>query len=221
MNVDGRIIKYDGYTLYAAIPFDDEKFLRDRRVESCVVILEDGRTITALQRRYIYAILRDISMYTGHEVEFLKGHFKADVIARTGGSWFSLSNCSMTEANDLINVLIQFCVEWQIPTKDNLADLAPSMDKYMYWCLKNKVCCITRRPRAQLHHVDRVGMGRSRKEIDHAGMRAMPLTAKLHEEAHATGQASFDEKYHIHGIALTPELCRVWGVRTEEKWGTG
>lgn len=215
MNLEGKITGYDGRMLTISCPFSDTDFLATRRIIDCAVILEDGRTITQQQRKYIYAILRDISFHTGHEPEFLKDYFKIDTIARTGGNFFSLHDCSMTEANDLIDTLIQFCVEWEIPTKDSLTDLTPSIEKYIYWCLKNKVCCVTRRSGAELHHVDHVGMGRDRKEIAHIGMRAMPLLRSLHNEAHYIGQKEFDQKHHVMGIPLTPELCEIWELNKE------
>lgn len=213
MNVDGKIIRYDGSTIFISAPFTDTDFLISRKIENCTIILDDGRNITSQQRKYIYAILRDIADYTGHEVEMLKDHFKASALSRTGGNWYSLSDCSMTEANELIETLIEFCVEWRIPTRDSLAEFAPNLDKYLYFCMKNKVCCITRREGAELHHVDHVGMGRDRNEIPHLGLRAMPLLRKYHIEAHTIGQESFESKYHIHGIPLTSDLCRIWGLR--------
>lgn len=213
MNITGTLRRYDGETLWIQAPFSDGEFLTSHKVESCTVIIDDGRTLTARQRRFVYALLRDVGYYTGHETEFLKDYFKAETLARTGGNWFSLRDCSMTEANELIETLIQFCVEWRVPTMDNLIDFAPDIDRYIFWCLRYKVCCITRQEGAELHHVDHIGMGRDRHEIPHVGMRAMPLLRQYHEEAHRTGQQTFEEKYHIHGIPLTSELCRVWRLK--------
>lgn len=208
--VTGKITRFDGAALTISAPFTDGAFLIERQITTCTVLLDDGRTISAEQRRYIYAMLRDIAFYTGHETEFLKEYFKGDTIARTGGRWFSLSDCSVTEANELIETIMQFIIEWEIPTQDDISAFAPDPEKYLYWCLKNKVCCLSRLPGAELHHVDHVGMGRDRKEIPHLGMRAMPLLRKYHDEAHRIGQETFEEKYHIHGIPLTTELCAVW-----------
>ena len=69
--------------------------------------------------------------------------------------------------------------------------------------------------RAELHHVDRVGMGRDRKEIVHLGYRVMPLSRKMHTEAHTIGQKSFEEKYHLFGVKLDESLCKIWNVKGE------
>jgi hypothetical protein len=215
MNISGELKKYNGQTLTISAPFSDTDFLIKRHIKECEIILSDGRTITPLQRRYIYAMLRDIGLYSGHEVEYLKDYFKAEYVAKTGAAWFSLADCSMTQANELIEIIIEFCIEWCIPTKDDLSTFAPDISRYVFWCLKNKVCCITRQPKAELHHVDHVGTGRNRKEIIHTGMRVMPLTRQMHTEAHRIGQTTFEEKYHIHGIEITQELCKIWGVKYE------
>lgn len=212
MNLVGEIKNYDCKRLIISVPFTDTDLLAKQQIVECEVILSDGRSIAPSQRKFIYAMLRDIGLYTGHEVEFLKDYFKSDYVAKTGGEWFSLSNCSMTQANELIEIVIQFCVEWSIPTKDDIGTFAPDISRYLYMCLKNKVCCVTRQ-KAELHHVDHIGIGRSRKEIIQLGMRVMPLTRKLHNEAHNIGQQSFNEKYHIYGIELTEELCKIWGVK--------
>jgi hypothetical protein len=216
MTITGEIKKYDGKQLIISAPFSDTDLLIDRQIKDCEIILSDGRTITEKQRKFIFAMLRDISFYSGHEIAFLEDYFKAEYVARTGGEWFSLSDCSMTKANELIEIIIEYCIEWYIPTKSSLLMFAPDLSRYLYWCLKNKVCCITRQPKAELHHAeDHVGMGRNRKEIIHTGMRVMPLTRLMHTEVHRIGQQTFNEKYHIHGIEINEELCKVWGVKYE------
>lgn len=215
MNVEGQIVDYDGTRLVIVVPFTDTDFLLNHVVEKTTVMLNDGRTITDRQRRYIYALLRDISFHTGHQSELLKDIFKGETLSRTGGDWFSLSDCSMTQANEMIETLIEFCIEWRVPTQDSLLELAPDIERYIYCCLKNKVCCITQREGAELHHVDHVGMGRDRHEIPHKGLRAMPLLRRYHNEAHIIGQKTFDEKYHVFGVELDDALCKVWNLKKE------
>lgn len=213
MIVQGKIVRYDGKRLCIIAPFSDTEFLTAKHVEQCSVMLDDGRTITAQQRKYIYAMLNDIAAHTGHMSDELKDHFKLETLEKTGGNWFSLSDCSMTEANQMIETIIEFCIRWRIPTRDDLATFAPDIGRYIYMCLKHKVCCISRREGAELHHVDHVGMGRDRGEIPHVGLSAMPLLREYHNEAHLIGQATFNEKYHVFGIPLTQELCEIWKLK--------
>ena len=72
MNATGyvkEIHPHEGVTLF--VPFEDTYILEKRKITQAEVRLDDGRTISADQRRKIYATLRDISMYTGHTTEFL------------------------------------------------------------------------------------------------------------------------------------------------------
>jgi hypothetical protein len=212
MSITGTITDYDGKRLIISAPFSDVDFLLNRRVAECEVLLSDGRHITPLQRRYVYAILRDIGAYTGHEVEYLKDYFKADCIARTGGEWFSMSDCSMTQANEMIDVLIEFCVEWGIPTKDSLIRMAPEIGRYLYICLLNKKCAICGR-KAELHHENRIGAGRNRNKIVHLGLKAEALCRAHHREVDQIGQITFNEKYKVFGIPLDERLCKVWRLK--------
>lgn len=66
-----------------------------------------------------------------------------------------------------------------------------------------------------MHHVDRVGMGRDRKEIVHLGMLTMPLLPEYHDEAHRIGQKTFDKKYKVFGIRLDEYLCKVWNLKSK------
>ena len=92
-------------------------------------------------------------------------------------------------------------------------EFVDDIQDYVYSCLVNKKCCICG-AHTQLHHVDRVGMGRNREEIIHEGMEAMPLCDKHHTEVHTIGQDSFNNKYHLDGgIVLDKTLCRIYRLK--------
>lgn len=88
---------------------------------------------------------------------------------------------------------------------------------YIYSCLIAKKCCICGR-RADLHHVDRVGMGRDRTDIVHEGMEALPLCREHHGQAHTMPDSEFFGLYHLDGgITLDKTLCRIYGLKTKRK----
>jgi len=216
MYAEGQLVKVkDDQGFYVYVPFSPTHLLAKRQIKRFEVRIDDGRSISGLQRRKIYATLRDVAAWTGHHVEELKDHFKAEYVARTGNPWFSTSSCSMTTANEYLEILLEHCLEWEIPTQDNLAEYAPDISRYLYMCLYHKKCCITRKSGAHLHHVDHVGSGRDRREIIHKGMRAMPLLPEYHDEAHLIGQESFNRKYKVFGIKLDDDLCKVWGLKNK------
>ena len=72
---------------------------------------DDGRHISAEQRKKIYATIADIASYTGNAPEMEKALQKFFYIERYGAEYFSLSNCSVSEAREFINYLIDFCFE--------------------------------------------------------------------------------------------------------------
>lgn len=189
-----------------------------RNIKEVEIIVTDGRHISAAQRRHIYATLRDISLYTGHDVEDLKSIFKADYIAATGEQWFSLSNVDMTTASNFLQHLIEFCLTWGIPTQDSYLDRAPDIARYLYMCLATRTCALCGK-KAEVHHSgeDRVGMGRNRAKISHLGLLAVALCPEHHrlgEKAiHNIPESEFYDMYHIWPIRLDEYLCKQLGLK--------
>lgn len=212
--ITGNIVAYDGSVLTVMAPFrDTEKMIR-KGIRTAQVILEDGRHISVDQRKKIYATFNDIALYTGYVANEVKEIMKCDFIAATGCADFSLSDVDMSTARRFLEHLIEFCLFWGIPTKDSLLERAPDVARYIYKCAVYKKCCITGK-KAELHHLDAVGMGRNRKDIIHLGMEVIPLSASLHKEAHTIGKKSFCEKYHVFGIKVDEEICKVYKLKKE------
>lgn len=212
MHITGYISDFDGQALTIYAPFENSFLLQKQEITECEIKLNDGRTISAQQRKKIYATMRDISLFTGHEPDFVKEIMKYEYIASTGADYFSLSNVDMTTANEFLSFLIEFCLEWDIPTLDNLLERSPDVARYIYACLIHKKCCICGQ-KTELHHVDAVGMGRNRKEIIHIGMRALPLCTQHHRELHTIGNNEFCEKYHIFGIKIDEEIAKIYKLK--------
>ncbi len=211
----GTVCKMTPNYTYIAVPnteIDVMSMLR-KNVSKCEVLFDDGRRISADQRKKIYATLRDISQWSGYDPEYAKEIMKYEYISRTGVPYFSLSTADMTTAKEFLQFLIEFCVEQDIPMLENPIDRSPDISRYIYCCLLHKKCCISGK-KAELHHVDAVGTGRDRKEIVHLGYRVLPLSRAYHTEVHTIGQESFDEKYKVYGVKLDKALCEVWKVRS-------
>lgn len=189
--------------------------IEKRNIDTVEIIINDGRNISADQRKKIYATLRDISLHTGHEIEDLKSIFKADYISKTGEPWFSLSKVDMTTANNYLQYLIDFCLDWSVPTKGSYLDRSPDVGRYLYKCLATRTCAICGE-KAEVHHSgeDRVGMGRDRNKISHLGLKAVALCCKHHEfMVHTMPESEFLEKNHIWAIKLDEYLCKLLVLR--------
>lgn len=202
----GTIKAWDGHTLHVEAPFDDIYLWEKKQPKECEIVLFDSRAINAKQRKKCYALFRDISNYSGHTPEEIKELMKYDFIAHTGVTEFSLSDVDLTTAREFITHLIDFCLKHDVPCQDSLLNMTDDIGKYLYLCLYHRKCCICGK-KADIHHVDKIGIGRNRKEICHIGDRAQALCRKHHNEAHL-GQKTFDRKYYIYGVTLNEILAK-------------
>lgn len=72
MIVTAKIEKLENGKLVLKPDVDISRFLAQKRPRRVEVRLDDGRTISADQRRKIFAIIRDISLWSGQEPEELR-----------------------------------------------------------------------------------------------------------------------------------------------------
>lgn len=205
MTTTGKILGYQNGKLLIQ-PVDNlDRLFNIQHPQTVEIRINDGRTISAQQRRKIFAIIRDISIWSGHEPEYLRGMLTWDFCSKSEAEAFSLSDVDMTTARRFIDYLIDFCFSNGVPTKESLLTRTDDIGKYLYLCLEHRRCAVCNAP-AEVHHVDRIGMGRDREQIIHLGLRAVALCPTHHEEAHR-GEKAFFAKYHIYGIPLDAHLC--------------
>ena len=222
-SVKGRVVGYDERTceLLIRARYDDWPTMTKRGYQSCLVQLVDARPISDKQRNLCYKLLREIADYTGQGLsptkELMKLKFMAEVLEGATDTIFSLSNAPMSLVAAFQRYLVRFILDWDIPCSFPLLQFVDDVPDYVYGCLINKRCAICGMP-AELHHVERVGMGRSREEIIHEGMETLPLCREHHQQAHTMPDEEFFETYHLEGgIVLDKTLCRIYGLNTRRK----
>lgn len=220
--VKGRIVGYDERTgeLLIRARYDDWVTMTRREFKECLVQPIDSRPLSDKQRRACYALLREISDYTGmsqeRTKELMKIKFLADELQETADRIFSLSNAPMSLVCAFQRFLVRFILDWDIPCNFPLLNFVDDVQDYVYTCLVNKKCCVCG-ARADLHHVDHVGMGRNRNEIIHEGMKALPLCREHHTEAHTIGQDSFQQKYHLtDGIEVDKTIAKIYKLKARK-----
>lgn len=221
--VQGRIVAYDekrGELLIRA-PYPDWHTMTKREFKACLVQPIDSRPLSDKQRKLCYSLLREISEYTGQGLdptkEWMKIKFLAEDLEQTGDKIFSLSNAPMSLVCAFQRFLIRFILDWDIPCRFSLLEYADDVADYIYHCLVTKHCCICGAP-TDLHHIDRVGMGRDRTDMIHEGLEVLPLCREHHTEAHTMADAEFFEKYHIPGgVTMDKTLCRLYGLKARKK----
>jgi hypothetical protein len=244
-SVTGTIVQADHTGLTVHVPYTNWERFCLRKYADVEVLLTDGRQITVKQRNAIHAMVHDITEFTSGyawkntvfnktlaelELQFVIDLTDSEQVRYTlthnycrltETPLFSLAskadNCAdETTAREFLSWLIDLCVEHAIPTSGKLIDRAEDIGRYLYACIKYKRCAICGL-KADLHHVDRVGMGRSRREITHLGMRAESLCRGHHGEVDNIGQQVFDERYHIFGIAMDETLCKIHKLKYREE----
>lgn len=172
-----------------------------KRIRSAELRFDDGRTITAEQRKKAYATIRDIADYTGYLPEEQKEWLKYLHIANTGCEYFSLSDCSVDTAREFINTILEYALENGIPLSDFAIERTDDIGKYLYFCIKHKKCCICGRD-GEIHHVDTIGMGNDRRHTDDRFHRKMCLCREHHTIAHQRGMKAFEAIYKVYGIMV-------------------
>lgn len=170
-----------------------------KQMRNCMIWLDDGRHITALQRKKAYATIADIAMYTGYLPEELKEWLKYYHIMQTGCKYFSLSDCTVDTAREYINTIMDYALMMGVPLTEPGIERTDDIGRYLYSCLKNRRCAVCGRD-GETHHVDAIGMGNDRRRVDDSRHRKICLCRTHHTEAHTIGMDAFNKKYKVYGI---------------------
>lgn len=219
--VKGRIVdvKENGDVTIVA-HYDDWNTLTRRGYRDVYVEFIDSRPLSDKQRRGCYAMIGEIADWMGESrseaKELLKVEFWTSELWQTTDRLFSLSNAPVSVVAAFQRWLARFMVSHDIPSKKSLLSYVDDISDYIYSCLINKKCCICGKG-ADLHHVDRIGMGRDRTDVIHEGMEALPLCREHHTQAHGMPDAEFFKLYHIDGgINLDKTLCKIYGLKARK-----
>lgn len=179
---------------------------------------DDMRHISAKQRKKIYALIKDITVWYGNmyawEKETVKELLKWEFMGETGYDYFSLSNTDMTTAKEFISWLIEFCLINGVPLGEEAYLQAEDITRYVYYCLEKRICCVTGRlDDITLHHVDVIGMGGNRNKTDHSEHRVLPLNSEVHALFEHYGNQVMLAKYHLVPVKATKEQLNKWKLK--------
>ncbi|MDE6661991.1 MAG: hypothetical protein K2K46_01485 [Lachnospiraceae bacterium] len=188
---------------------ENEELIRRKEISHIGIWLDDGRTISAEQRKKIYASIKDFSIFTGYTPEEAKEVLKYLYVERTGKPYFSLSDCSMDTARHFINLIIDICLENGIILSDVLYDRAEDIEYMLKSCIKNRKCAICG-GNGEIHHWDAIGMGNDRRHYDDSRNRKICLCRRHHTLAHSYGRERFMRTYHVYGIYYDKNSERIF-----------
>ena len=201
-------------TIKAQVPL--AQFLH-REVKEVYVDMIDSRPLPDKQRRMCYALVKAIADWSGSGSEEVKEAFKLDFWAERvdtlSDKIFSLSNAPMSLVAEFQRFLVAFILTHDVPTKRPLREYVDDIEAYTYLCLVRRKCAVCGR-RAELHHIDAVGMGNDRTEVRHEGREVMSLCREHHTELHTVGKAEFMAKYHLDGgVPCDRTIMKIYGLR--------
>ena len=178
--------------------------------------LADRRKLRAKQRRLFFALINDIVQWSVMPQEYIKDMFYLQYSAYTGKeiSLADSSKTSVSDVNVLIDLVIDFMFEWNVPFKEGYKQLPREERYFIYQCCRHRRCLVCG-DSADIHHLDTVGMGVDRRKVDHTQKYVMPLCRTHHENYHQLGAEKFAELYHvpINGIKLDAETLKKLGVK--------
>ena len=122
----------------------------------------------------------------------------------------------METANEFISFIIEQALELGInlyilgkhdKRYKHILEIDNITQRYVIACLKSRTCAICGRKGADLHHWKTIASAVGAYENDD-GLKTpfMSLCRIHHNEFHEKGQKEFEEKYHIEGVWLNPQL---------------
>ena len=212
---EGKIVDADSGFLTIRVPYTPEYVRQD--MEKVIVFLPDGRKHSINQHGKVWALIGEIALWAGYKASessqvnaMLKRDFliqRFDQLSAAAIKSFSMSDVDVSTASLYIDWLVEFVLENNIPTKRPVTDLCEDIQQTVYAAMMHRRCIVCGQ-RADLHHVDRVGMGNDRREICHIGMRALPLCRTHHQEAHQHGDRVLCEKYHMEPVVIDERVAQ-------------
>lgn len=215
MRLEGEIIDADARYLTLRVPYTPEYVSQD--IKKAIVFLPDGRTRSLEQNSMGWALIAEITRWAGYKMgektevnnamkqKFLMERF--DELTAAAIKQFSMSDADVTTVSLYITFLVDYIMEHNIPTKRPLTEMCEDIQAAVYSAMMHKRCIVCGK-KADLHHVDRVGMGNDRREICHIGMRALPLCREHHNEAHQHGDAALMDKYHLETVVIDEKIAK-------------
>lgn len=200
--IKNYIIQDDGTTtvVIEGVELDNKtSLLLDNGFEVEVdVQVVDPLRITDKQRRKIFALVKDIEAHTGTPMDYMRHMFIEYVRTYYGyDKRISLSDCTRTQASQIIEVTLDWIFHNDIPLAYKTSDLLKQDKSFLYWSTVNRNCVICGKPHSDLAHHYAIGRGANRKTMDHYGYEVLALCREHHSTQHQMGVKSFDEYYHI------------------------
>ncbi|MGX7745669.1 putative HNHc nuclease [Rhodopseudomonas parapalustris] len=153
-----------------------------------VIKLWDSRRITPEQRKKIFATCQDIADYIGEPRELIRYDLISKYAEETGIEFFSLSECSLETARELINYILNYVMENDIPLTGVGTERTDDINSYLYGCIKHKKCCCC---------------GKEGHLYKFKDNNYISLCNIHYDEAKVRGLKEFQERYKVYPIKIS------------------
>lgn len=233
MEFVGKLESYSGNKMIIDIPngFDMNEIVRKSKQGELIVDFYEKDTITDLQRKHYWALVGDIEEYTGYTADVIDSYLRVQFMKLISLEEYpSLKRNQMkkTVASELLEHVIDLCITNDIPFRKQQFYLTINTSKMLYALTLKRLCWVCGKPNSEIMHVEAVGSGRDRKQIDHSKHHFMCGCREHHSEQHNIGIDSYMIKYHFKPIKLNYEDLIKLGLMTrtqvrkleEDKIGT-
>ena len=192
------------------------KQLIEERLNHYPIKVIPVKRLSKAQNGLIHVLLKQFGEELGWTMQDMKEYQKEQFALSRDLEKFSTANCDMEMANDFIAFIIEQALENEINLyvlnkHDNryksILKVDKTTERYVIACLRAKTCAICGRKGADLHHRKTIASAAGTYENDD-GLKTpfMSLCRIHHNEFHEIGQKEFEEKYHIEGVWLNPQL---------------
>ena len=223
IRLEGKITDADAKFLTIRVPYHPDYVSKD--MDKATVFLHDGRKHSRDQHGKVFALIGEIAMWAGYKTsetsevnadmkrDFLLKRF--DELSAAAIKSFSMSDGDVTTVSLYISHLIDFILEHNIPTKRPITEMCEDIQQAVYSAMMHKRCIVCG-GRAELHHVDRIGMGNDRTKVQHIGRMALSLCRTHHQEIDHLGDAAFCKLYHVEPVEIDKKIARTYRLNMKE-----
>lgn len=180
--------------------------------------IPDPRRFSEQQRKLYWALLGDIYRWSYTSTNQLDDYFKEKYAIKYFSkiSLADTSDASVTEVNDLIEMVLNFMFEWNVPFSKSHEILPRDQQYFFYLCCKFRKCAVCGQSHADIHHLVAVG-NRKRNQVDHRKLPLVALCRKHHIMIHTLGLIKFMERFVIQPVYLGNDDLIAIGIMSRKK----
>ena len=169
-----------------------------------LIVFKDKRKLSDRQRAFYRALLNNIFKWCGEGTDELHEFFKEEYFLETGERISTKDNSenSKSDMNKLLEIVIDFMFEFDVPFAKGYELLPKEESWYLYQCCKHRKCAICGK-KSDIHHEEGlVGMGNNRGAYNHLHSKFISLCREHHNIRHTMTWKEFEELYKVQPIKL-------------------